>query len=360
VPRALVVLVGTNKGAFFFHSDESRREWSLTGPHLSGWEIYSILGDSRRGDRIFAGTSHAAYGAMIRVSEDFGESWTQLAAGPRYCRESGFRLRRIWQITPGLPAEPDTLYAGVEEAGLFVSRDRGMTWTELEGLTRHPTRPHWSSGGGGLCLHTLLIDPLPLGRMWVAISAVGVFRTDDGGESWKGCNSGLARAWTGEGCSEVGYRVQKMAQHPQDPDTLYLQTHRGVYRSTNGAESWLPIGEGLPSAFGFPICITTTGDLYVVPLESETRCFLDGQPRVYRLRHRTSGWEPMGRGLPVTPHYVGVLRDAMAVDTLEPPGIYFGTTQGDLFYSPDGGEHWHRLPGQFSRILTVKTWVLDA
>lgn len=360
----VTLLVGTTKGAFFFHSDADRRNWEMTGPHLDGWEIYSLcgLGDGNGGgSRVFAGTSHFVYGTTIRVSEDLGANWTQVEAGPLYTQESGFKLNRIWQIVPGHHTEPDTLYAGVDQAGLFASRDGGLTWDEVTGLTRHATRDQWAPGNGGLCLHTILVDPVNSKRMWVGISAVGAFRTDDGGQSWKVCNEGLPQLVTDVPNQEVGRCVHKLVLDPKDPNTLYLQFHGGVFKSTDAADSWQPIENGLPSNFGFPMGITAHGDLFVIPLESDMqRHVKDGKLRVYRSRDGGATWSDTSRGLPEQPHYVGVLRDALAVDTLDPAGIYFGTSMGEVFYSSDAGENWSRLPGQFPRITSIKTWVREA
>ena len=367
--RKVTVLVGTNKGAFFFHSDTDRRNWEMTGPHLDGWEIYSLCGlngnghengGNGGGNRVFAGTSHFVYGPTIRFSDDLGATWTQVEAGPGYSEESGFKLNRIWQIVPGHDTEPGTLYAGVDEAGLFASRDGGTTWEEVTGLTQHPTRDEWAPGNGGLCLHTILIDPGNPRRMWVGISAVGALRTEDGGQTWQTCNQGLPQLATGVRTQDVGRCVHKLVLDPKDSNTLYCQFHGGVFKSTDAADSWQPIEEGLPSNFGFPMGISASGDLFVVPLESDMqRHVKDGQLRVYRSQDGGAHWAPAGEGLPEQPHYVGVLRDAMAVDTLEPAGVYFGTSMGEVFYSPDAGEHWDRLPGQFPRITSIKAWVRE-
>jgi hypothetical protein len=362
----VTVMVGTTKGAFFFHSNADRRSWEMTGPHLDGWEIYSLCGwdgDSREGrerNQVFAGTSHFVYGPTIRVSEDVGATWTQVEGSPRYTEESGHTLNRIWQIVPGHPSEPSTLYAGVDEAGLFASHDGGTTWEEVTGLSQHPSRADWAPGNGGLCLHTILIDPNNPKRMWVGISAVGVFRTDDAGQSWKICNNGLPQAVTGVRNPEVGRCVHKIVLDPNDLNTLYCQFHGGVFKSIDAADSWQPIESGLPSNFGFPMGVTASGDLFLIPLESDMqRHVKDGKLRVYRSQDGGESWAPTGQGLPEQPHYVGVLRDALAVDTLEPAGIYFGTSMGEVFYSPDGGESWDRLPGQFPRITSIKTWVRE-
>lgn len=363
--KRMMLLIGTNKGAFFYSTDLNRRHWSLSGPYLPGWEIYSILGDSRHGRRIFAGTSHAAYGATIRVSDDIGQSWTQIADGPAYTKESGFALNRIWQLVQGAASEPDTLFAGAEEAGLFISRDRGNTWRELDGLTKHPTRPGWFAGAGGMCLHTILIDPRDSRRMWVAMSAVGVFRTEDGGETWTACNQGLARVPTGQPYEEVGYCIHKMVMDPNDPDTLYMQEHGGVFKSTDGGNHWTSIEDGLAlregdAPFGFPICVSPAGDLFLLPLESsEQRTMRDGKLLVYGMPKGQNRWEPIGDVVPDEQRHVSVLRDAMSVDSLDPYGLYFGTTSGEIFCSLDRGKSWERLPGQFSRILSVKPWIVE-
>ncbi|MGH2370567.1 MAG: WD40/YVTN/BNR-like repeat-containing protein, partial [Chloroflexota bacterium] len=358
--KQVVVLVGTNKGAFVFHADAERRAWRRTGPHLGGWEVYSLLGladNARHAPRLLAATSHMAYGATIRVSDDLGETWKQMPGSPRYAGTSGSVVKRIWHLARGAPSQPDTLYAGVEDAGLFVSHDRGESWQELGGLTRHPTRPYWQPGGGGLCLHSIAVDPGHPRRLWVGISAAGVFRSDDGGQTWTVCNDGLPPAPAGHPYPEVGRCVHKLALDPRDADTLYVQQHGGVYKSTNGGRSWTRIEQGLPSAFGFPIAVTPTGDLFVVPLEGdEARYMVEGKLRVYRSRDGGQTWAATGSGLPQHPSYVSVLRDALAVDSLDPPGIYFGTTAGELFSSTDAGDTWQALPGKYSRIMAVQAW----
>lgn len=354
----VLLMVGTVKGAFFFRSNAERREWKMTGPHLPGWEVYSLLGDARNGGRIYAGTSHWVYGTTVRVSEDLGESWKELAGSPRYPDGSDFKLQRIWQLVPGHPSQPDTLYAGVEEAGLFVSHDAGQSWSEVSGLTSHPTRPKWFPGGGGLCLHTILIHPENPQRIWVAISAVGVLRSDDGGESWKVCTKGLPPVPTGQDETAIDRCVHKIALDPQDPDRLYMQFHGGVFRSTNAGDSWVAMEEGLPGNFGFPLCITRSGTLFLAPLHSDEQRFMkDGQLRVYRSRDRGDSWEALSNGLSGEPQFVGVLRDAMCVDALEPGGVYLGTTMGEVFFSPDEGDRWEQLPGQLPRITSMRSWV---
>lgn len=357
-PRRVMLLVGTTKGAFIYQSDGQRRKWKLKGPYLAGWEVYSLCGDSRQ-RRIFAGTSSYVYGTTIRVSSDLGKSWQPVKRGPAYGPRSGFKLNHIWQITPGHPSEPRTWYAGVEEAGLFASRDDGETWRELKGFSGHPTRKQWFPGNGGLCLHTILVDPADKRRLWVAASAVGVFRSDDAGKSWKTCNNGLKTVPTGLPANvEVGRCVHKMVLDPVRPNVLYQQFHGGVYKSTNAGESWKSIAGGLPGDFGFPMVVTPRGDLFVMPLQSDEQRFVaNGALKVFRSRDSGRTWRALSKGLPKDPHFVGVLRDAMAADPLDPAGVYLGTTSGELYASADSGENWQRLPGNLPRITTVKAWV---
>ena len=243
---------------------------------------------------------------------------------------------------------------------MFVSRDDARTWTELDGFTRHPTRPQWFPGNGGMCLHTILVDPANPQRLWVAASAIGVFRSDDAGVTWKTCNRGLPAVPTGQPAeTEVSRCVHKMVLDPQTPGVLYQQFHGGVFKSGDAGESWQPSGDGLPSVFGFPLVVTAAGDLFLVPLLSDEQRFVpDGVLKVYRSRDRGRTWRALARGLPEQPHYVGVLRDAMAADPLDPAGVYFGTTMGEVYYSSDAGENWRQLPGQFPRITTIKTWLV--
>lgn len=352
------VLVGTTKGAFFFHSDENRKEWRMTGPHLPGWEVYSVLGDRRNPNRVYAGTSHFVYGPTIRVSEDLGENWKEIPNGPRYA-ENTFELKRIWQLAQGRQ-DPDTFYAGVEDAGLFVSHDNGESWNEVVGLSNVPSRPNWFPGGGGLCLHTILNHPTDPDRLWVAISAVGIFRSDDGGQSWTLGTKGLPAVATGQPDTGIARCVHKVVLDPSDPDKLYMQFHGGVFRSTDGGLSWSSIESGLPGNFGFPMCASRAGDLYVVPLDSDERRYVkDGKLRVYRSRDHGDSWQPLENGLPDSPEFVGVLRDSMDVDEMDPAGIYFGTTSGELFFSADGGEEWSQIPAQLPRITMVRSWVTE-
>lgn len=381
--KKIRLLVGTTKGAFMFHSDADRRDWKMTGPLLGGWELYSILGDDRSGTpRLFAGTHHKSGGATIQMSDDMGASWRPVEQGPRFPRMGEFHwekqqwipkadgtqrewvMNRIWQLIPGHESQPDTYFAGTEEAAIFVSHDRGETWEELDGLTNHPTRPDWGPGAGGMGLHTILLHPTNPNRMWVAMSAVGVFRTEDGGQTWKTCNKRLNRQPVDGKSLEIGYCAHKVTLDPDNHDVMYMQDHGGVYKSVDAGDSWFPIENGLGTEgderFGFPIAVSHSGDLYLFPLKSsEHRVSRGGTVLVYRSTDRGESWQPVkGDFLPTT-GYVNVLRDGLTVDSLDPYGVYFGTSSGEIFYSLDRGDSWQSIPGRFPRITCVKAWVTD-
>jgi hypothetical protein len=370
--KQVVVLVGTRNGGFLYQSDEWRNEWTCTGPHLDGREVSSLVGDSRGPDRLIAGVRDSVNGPGIRISDDLGKTWRDAAEGPRFPPETGFAVNSIWEIVPGARSEPDTFYAGVADAGLFVSRDRGLTWEELPGLREHPSRPAWTPCAGGLCVHSIVVDPDDPRRLWVAISDGGVFRTLDGGATWQNRGQGLPHGWPGDpepdplpdhdekSAEKRTIRgVHKMAADPTDSNTLYVQHVQGVFRSRDGADSWDRIDFTLPNRFGFPIAVTRTGTLYIAPVDITTRCFEQGKLQLYRLKKNESQWQPVGNGLPAEPRQAGVLRDALAIDPLDPAGVYFGATQGEMFCSPDDGQNWRRLPGQLARITSVRTWIRD-
>jgi len=360
VARQVVVLAGTNKGLFIFRSDVQRRSWRVSGPHMSGWEVFSVLCLPPRaaaGLRLLAGTSHAAYGPTIRLSDDLGATWTQMPASPRFTMESGLRLKRIWQLTPGAPDELETVYAGVEEAGLFVSHDRGESWLPVDGLNGQLRAGDRQTASSGRCLHSVLVAPTRSSRMWVGVSGAGVLRTDDGGEQWVTCNACLPAPEAVHAKTGTGQYVQKLALDPRDGRTLYLQHRCGVFKSIDGADSWQPTDQGLPGSFGFPVCVAHTGEVFVAPLAGEDERYMpDGRLRLYRSGDGGDTWAPCDNGLPAYPSYVSVLRDALAVDSLDPLGVYVGTTAGELFCSSDGGDTWQALPGQYSRITVVKAW----
>jgi photosystem II stability/assembly factor-like uncharacterized protein len=298
------------------------------------------------------------WGAMLVRTDDFGRRWTEpLEANVKFPAGSGLALRQIWQICPGLPEEPDTLYCGVEPAALFRSTDGGATWTVEEGLLDHPHRPRWQPGGGGLCLHTIVLDPTRRDRQWVAISTGGVYRSDDGGQTWQSRNQGIRADFLPEKYPEFGQCVHKMVQHPTRPQQLYLQNHGGLYRSDDGGDAWREIVRGVPSDFGFAMAIHPhePDTVYVVPLESDRfRCTPEGKLRVYRTRNGGTSWQALTRGLPQRESHETVLRDALATDTMDPAGVYVGTRSGKLFASRDGGSSWQRLADGLPPVVCVK------
>ena len=355
--QKLVLLIGTVKGVFLYESDERREKWKLSGPHMGGWEIFSLCGDSRNG-RILAGTGNFIDGPTIRISQDFGATWQRVKRDPKFAKHTKVELKHIWQIVPGHSSQPGTWYAGVDDAALFVSRDDGDTWSELTGLTNHPTRPRWMGGFGGLCLHSVVVDPVDAQRLWVAISAVGVFRSDDAGETWKLCNEGLhnvAPEFIKD--PDLGRCVHKIVLDPSRPNALAMQFHGGVFKSENAGDSWTRISAGLPHDFGFPMAATLR-DLFVVPLLADNnRIVPGGALKVWRSGDRGRTWRALTKGLPQKEHYVGVLRDALTVDPLTPAGVYLGTTGGELFYSANDGDAWKKLPASFPRITCLRAWM---
>lgn len=357
----VLVLVGTQKGAFLLWSDAERRQWEVEGPLLRGWEVTTLAWDSRTA-AIWGGVSSYVYGATVHVSRDLGKSWEQVEKGPAYGEEAGRRLERIWTVVPGRADEPGLLWAGVAEAGLFRSEDGGETWSGVPGLNDHPTREEWSPGAGGMCCHTLVRDPVDARRMWAGISAVGVFRSDDDGATWTPRNEGVPRVSPSEKFPEIGSCVHKIVVSPVVPDLLYQQNHAGVFRSRDGADSWERIEQGVPCSFGFPMVMHPhdPDTLFVIPQESdEYRFFPQSRAAVYRTRDGGDSWHALTAGLPEEPVVQGVLRGAMATDSLASCGVYFGTTGGEVFYSADAGESWARMPCRLPRISSVAAVVLD-
>ena len=359
MPR-VVLMVGTRKGAFFYESDEHRRQWRMRGPYFKGWEVGYLQADPRHGNRLWAAVGSYVYGPNLQVSDDLGETWKQIEAGPAYEGDSGRKLNRIWCVEPGPVDQPEVLYAGVDEAGLFRSRDGGDSWHEVLGLNEHESRAEWSPGAGGLCCHTVVQDPENRERLWVGISAVGVFRSDDGGGSWAPKNEGLPIVIEGKEFKDVGTCVHRLALLPGVSGGLVQQNHQGVFRSDDGADSWRRIETGLPSRFGFPMVVhPRDGSFFVIPLESDEYRFApDGKLAVYRSRDGGESWTRHSEGLPQEGFYSGILRHAMTTDGLESAGIYFGSTGGELFYSADGGETWQTLPGHLPRIQSLQALVL--
>jgi photosystem II stability/assembly factor-like uncharacterized protein len=359
----VLLLVGTMKGAFLFRSNGARRTWDVAGPYFPGHAVYAMAYDARAGRRrLWASANSMHWGADLRTSDDFGATWTQPAqANVKFPSDAGLSLANIWQIRVGPNEQPNVLWCGVEPASLFASHDAGETWELVRGLHDHPHRPRWEPGGGGLCLHTILPDPADPRRMIVAISTGGVYRTDDGGKSWRARNSGVRADFLPDKHPEFGQCVHKVVQHPKRPRTLYLQNHWGLYRSDDGGDSWQDIAEGVPSDFGFPMVVHPHDPdvVYIVPLESDGfRATPGGRLAVYRTRDGGGSWEPLTKGLPQKQAYETILRDGMAADALDPAGIYFGTRSGKLFGSPSGGAAWSLLADGLPPIVCVKAVVI--
>jgi len=358
-----LLLVGTTKGAFILRSNAKRSRWEVGGPYFHGHTVYAMAYDSRGGQHRVWASTQSYWGTLLRYSDDFGKSWTNPQnANIRFPQDSGVSLKNIWQITPGRPEEPDVLYCGVEPAALFETRDSGENWSLVRGLFDHPHRPRWMPGNGGLTLHTIVLDPSDSQRMYVAISAGGVYRTNDGGSTWTAQNQGIRAMFMPNKYPEFGQCVHKMAMHPDRPERLFLQNHWGLYRSDDGAESWADIANGVPSDFGFAMAVHPRNPdcAYIVPVESdEFRCACDGRLRVYRTRNAGASWEPLMRGLPQKRAYETVLRDSLAVDSLEPVGIYMGTRSGQLFGSRDEGKNWHKILDGLPAVVCVRAAMVE-
>jgi photosystem II stability/assembly factor-like uncharacterized protein len=365
------VLVGTRKGAFILSSDGKRAKWKVSGPHFAGWEIYHVKGSPVDPDRLYASQTSGWFGQIIQSSADGGQTWTPVGNKFTYNGTPGthqwydgtahpWEFKRVWHLEPSL-ADPATLYAGVEDAALFRSTDVGQTWEELSGLRQHGTGPRWQPGAGGMCLHTIILDPADPHRMYIAISAAGAFRTDDGGQSWKPINKGLVSNFMPDPTAEVGHCVHHVAMHPARPGVLFMQKHWDVMRSDNAGESWQEVSGNLPTDFGFVIDVHAhqPETLYVVPIKSDSEHFPpEGKLRVYRSRTGGNEWEPLTKGLPQKDCYVNVLRDAMAVDSLEDCGVYFGTTGGQVYASSNSGDSWSPIVRDLPAVLSVEVQTL--
>jgi hypothetical protein len=354
-----LLMVGTMKGAFLFHSDASRQSWQWSGPYFPGNAVYAMAYDGRKGrDRIWAGVQSMHWGAVLRTSDDFGGNWTNPEeANIRFPAGAEWSLKNIWQITRGPAGQPDTLYCGVEPAALFVTHDAGESWSLVQGLYDHPHRARWEPGFGGLCLHTVLPDPADDQRITVAISTGGVYQSADGGKSWSAKNNGVRAEFLPDKHPEFGQCVHKIAQHPKHPQRLYLQNHWGLYKSEDGGESWQDIANGVPSDFGFPMVVhpDDPDTAYIIPLTSdEFRTVPEKKLRVYRTRDAGRSWEPLTNGLPQEEAYECVLRDSMAAAAGTPAGIYFGTRSGRVYGSNDDGDSWSLLHGSLPPVTCVK------
>jgi photosystem II stability/assembly factor-like uncharacterized protein len=365
------VLVGTRKGAFVLTADGERERWDVTGPYFGGWEIYHFKASPADKDRLYASQSTGWFGQLIQRSDDGGETWRPMDNEFKYDGDPGNHLwydgtphpwefARVWHLEPS-PTDPDTIYAGVEDAALFRSDDGGRSWHELPGLRHHESAPSWAPGAGGLCLHTIVFDPRDHGRVFVAISAAGVFRTDDGAKTWRPANRGLKSEGIPDPDAEVGHCVHRIAMHPSRPNVLFMQKHWDVMRSDDAGESWYEISGNLPSDFGFPIEVHAhePDTIYVVPIKSDSEHYPpEGKLRVYRSRTGGNEWEPLTNGLPQGDCYVNVLRDAMAIDYLDPSGVYFGTTGGQVYASADSGDSWTPIVRDLPAVLSVEVQTL--
>src|SRR6187200_815056 len=365
------LLVGTKKGAFTLESDGKRERWDITGPHFGGWEIYHLKGSPADPNRLYASQSTGWFGQLIQRSDDGGKTWAPVDNQFAYEGVPGthqwydgtphpWEFKRVWHLEPS-PIDPDTVYAGVEDAALFRSTDGGQHWQEISGLRQHGSGPAWQPGAGGLCLHTILLDPKDRERMFVAISAAGAFRSDDGGKSWRPINRGLKSEYIPDNEAEVGHCVHRIAMHRSRPEVLFMQKHWDVMRTDNAGESWREVSGNLPSDFGFPIDVHAhePETIYVVPIKSDSEHYPpEGKLRVYRSRTGGDEWQALTTGLPQKDCYVNVLRDAMAVDSLDSCGIYFGTTGGQVYGSSDAGDTWKAIVHDLPPVVSVEVQTL--
>lgn len=365
------VLVGTRKGAFILTSDEARKKWDVSGPHFAGWEIYHLKGSPADPNRIYVSQSSGWFGQQIQRSNDGGKTFDQVGNKFEYDGPTSphlwydgtphpWEFKRVWHMEPSL-TDPDTVYAGVEDAAMFRTTDGGTTWHELPGLRNQGTGNLWAPGAGGLGLHTILLDPTNPKRMYIAISSAGAFRTDDGGTTWKPINHGLHSLYIPNPTAEVGHCVHRIALHPSKPNTLFMQKHWDVLRTDDAGENWTEVSGNLPTDFGFVVDVHAhePNTVYVVPIKSDSEHFVpDGKLRVYRSRTGGNDWEPLGNGLPQENCYVNVLRDAMSVDSLDSCGVYFGTTGGQVYCSPDAGDSWLPIVRDLPAVLSVEVQTL--
>jgi hypothetical protein len=365
------VLVGTRKGAFILTSDGKRERWDVSGPHFGGWEIYHVKGSPVDPNRLYASQSSSWFGQTMQRSNDGGNTWETIGNKFIYDGIPGthqwydgtphpWEFKRVWHLEPSL-TDPDTVYAGVEDAALFKTTDGGQTWSELSGLRGHGTGPMWTPGAGGMCLHTVLIDPTNHARLYVAISAAGAFRSEDGGATWKPITKGLHSKYLPDPTAEVGHCVHRIAMHPSRPKVLFMQKHWDVMRSDNAGDSWEKISGNLATDFGFVIDVHAhePETIYIVPIKSDSEHYpMDGKLQVFRSRMGGNEWEPLTKGLPQRDCYVNVLRDAMAVDSLDTCGVYFGTTGGQVYASADAGDNWAPIVSHLPAVVSVEVQTL--
>jgi photosystem II stability/assembly factor-like uncharacterized protein len=366
------VLVGTRKGAFVLTSDGKRKRWSVSGPHFAGWEIYHVAASPADPNRLYASQSSGWFGQLIQRSDDGGATWAPVGNKFVYDGVPGthqwydgtahpWEFKRVWHLEPSL-TDPDIVYAGVEDAALFRSSDGGNNWDELSGLRKHGSGSRWQPGAGGMCLHTIILDPSDPLRIYIAISAAGAFRTDDGGQSWRPINRGLTSQYIPDPTADVGHCVHKIAMHPSRPGVLFMQKHWDVMRSDDAGDEWREVSGNLPTDFGFAIDVHAhePETVYVVPIKSDSEHYpLDGKLQVYRSRSGGGEWEALTKGLPQENCYVNVLRDAMAVDSFDECGVYFGTTGGQVYASTDAGDSWEPIVRDLPAVLSVEVQTLS-
>ncbi|MFQ5993878.1 MAG: WD40/YVTN/BNR-like repeat-containing protein [Acidiferrobacterales bacterium] len=359
---SLILFVGTQKGLFLARFDSKSGQWVLEGPHIPGYEILHAWLDPRDQKTAYASAYHVIWGAHIYRSDDCGNTWTALAQAPCHpIGEGEPALKAIWYLQPGHSGHPEMLYAGIDPPGLFVSDNRGETWSALPGINEHPTRNTWEPARGGFSLHSICVDPRTPERLLVAVSAGGVYRSEDGGQTWVPANRGVRAENLPQDNPETGHNVHRLIMHPLHPQRLYRQCYNGTYRSDDGGGTWVEITAGLPSDFGYAIAADPhdPDTLYQIPEESShVRATVEGKLRVYRTRNAGRNWEALTHGLPQQHAYVSVLREAMDTDHRQPCGVYFGTSGGHLFASDDAGEHWRLLASFLPRILSVKAAII--
>ena len=365
------LLVGTRKGAFVMTSDGKRNQWDITGPHFAGWEIYHVKGSPVDQNRLYASQTSGWFGQTVQRSDDGGKTWETVDNKFAYDGVPGthqwydgtphpWEFKRVWHFEPSLK-DPDTVFAGVEDAALFKTSDGGKSWSELKGLREHGSGSKWQPGAGGMCLHTIIQDPRNPNRMFIAISAAGAFRSDDAGKTWKPINKGLKSAQIPDPDAEVGHCVHHVAMHPSRPNVLFMQKHWDVMRSDDAGDSWREVSGNLPTDFGFPIDVHAhePDTIYVIPIKSDSEHFVpDGKLRVFRSLTGGNEWQELSKGLPQRDCYVNILRDAMSVDSLDPCGIYFGTTGGQVYASADAGDNWTAIVRDLPAVLSVEAQTL--
>ena len=370
--KTVRLLVGTHKGAFVLTSDERRKQWKVDGPHFAGWDVYHVKGSPADPDRLYAAQSRGWFGQVVQRSDDGGTTWEPVSNEFRYegatrthkwydNTDHPYEFLRAWHLEPSL-TDPDTVYAGVEDAALFRTTDAGKSWQELSGLRTHPSASTWAPGAGGLCLHTIILDKDNPDRIVTAISAAGAFRSDDAGQTWRTITKGLHSNYIPDPDAEVGHCVHHIAMHPSRPNVLYMQKHWDVMRSDNSGDTWHEVSGNLPTDFGFVIDVHAhePETIYVVPITSDSDHFVpDGKLRVYRSRTGGNEWEALTKGLPQHDCYVNVLRDAMSVDSLDSCGVYFGTTGGQVYASADGGDNWNAIVHDLPAVLSVEVQTLS-